>query len=477
MTPTRSDAFVFFGATGDLAYKQIFPALQALVRRDHFDLPIVGVAKSNWNLDQLKARAKESLEKHGSFDQAAYDKLCSRLAYIDGDYADATTFTKLRQALGNAERPLYYLAIPPSLFATVAEGLAKADCAKNARVVVEKPFGRDLASAQELNRTLHRFFPEEAIFRIDHYLGKEPVQNLIYFRFANPLIEAGWNNQHIESVQITMAETFGVKGRGKFYEEAGAIRDVVQNHMLEVIACLGMECPAANDHAARRDERGRLLKAVRTLKPSDVVRGQFRGYRDEPGVAPDSRVETFAAMCFHIDNDRWSGVPFYLRVGKCLPVTVTEVLVRFKQPPRPVLDETGPSPACYCRFRLTPEMVLALGTKAKKPGERMVGEQIELIARHQSPDEMAPYERLLGDAAHGDATLFAREDAVEEAWRVVDPIVKDPPQPFEYEPNTWGPPQAEQALSPEGGWSNPKGKESFGAAPQNNAGGKPSLSA
>jgi glucose-6-phosphate 1-dehydrogenase len=468
MTPTDSDAFVFFGATGDLAYKQIFPALQALVRRGHFDIAVIGVAKSGWNLDQLKSRAKESIEKHDSFDRTAYEKLCSRLAYIDGDYAEATTFGKLRQALRGAERPLYYLAIPPSLFATVAERLATADCVKNARVVVEKPFGRDLASAQELNRTLHRFFPEEAIFRIDHYLGKEPVQNLIYFRFANPLIEAGWNNQHIESVEITMAETFGVKGRGKFYEkgrgkfyeEAGAIRDVVQNHMLEVIACLGMECPAANDHAARRDERGRLLKAVRTLQPSDVVRGQFRGYRDEPGVAADSQVETFAALRFHIDNQRWSGVPFYLRVGKCLPVTVTEVLVRFKQPSRPVLDEMGPSPSCYCRFRLTPEMVLALGTKVKKPGERMVGEQIELVAHHQPPDEMQPYERLLGDAASGDATLFAREDAVEAAWRLVDPVVKDKTPPLEYEPNTWGPPQAERTLAPEGGWHNPKSNES-----------------
>jgi glucose-6-phosphate 1-dehydrogenase len=456
MTPSRSDAFVFFGATGDLAYKQVFPALQALIRRDHFDLPIVGVAKSNWDLDRLKARAKESLEKHGDFDQAAYDKLCSRLAYIDGDYADAATFTKLREALGDAERPLYYLAIPPSLFATVAAGLAKAGCVKNARVVVEKPFGRDLASAQELNRTLHRFFPEESIFRIDHYLGKEPVQNLIYFRFANPLIEADWDRHRIESVQITMAEDFGVAGRGKFYEEAGAIRDVVQNHMLEVIACLGMECPAANDHAARRDERGRLLKAMRTLQPSDVVRGQFRGYRNEPGVASDSHVETFAALRFHIDNERWSGVPFYVRVGKCLPVTVTEVLVRFKQPRRPVLDEAGPSPNCYCRFRLTPEMVLALGIKVKKPGERMVGESIELVAHHQPPDEMAPYERLLGDAAQGDATLFAREDSVEAAWRVVDPIVKDRTPPFEYEPGTWGPPQAERTLSPTGGWHNPE---------------------
>ena len=459
MTGTRSDALVFFGASGDLAYKQIFPALQALVRRGHLDMPVIGVAKSNWNLDQLKARAKDSLEKHGNFDPAAYAKLCSQLSYIDGDYNDPGTFAKLRKVLAAAKRPLYYLAIPPSMFATVAEGLAKADCVKNARVVVEKPFGRDLASAQALNRTLHRFFLENAIFRIDHYLGKEPVQNLIYFRFANPLIEAGWDNQHIESVQITMAESFGVAGRGKFYEEAGAIRDVVQNHMLQVIACLAEECPAGKDHEARRDERGRVLKAVRTLAPADVVRGQFRGYRREPGVAADSKVETFAALRFHIDNERWNGVPFYVRVGKCLPVTATEVLVRFKRRPRPVLDETDTAPDCYCRFRFSPEVVLALGTKVKKPGELMVGESVELVAHHQPADEMEPYERLLGDAANGDATLFAREDSVEAAWRVVDPILGDTAPPFEYEPNTWGPPEAERALTPAGGWHNPKAKE------------------
>jgi glucose-6-phosphate 1-dehydrogenase len=326
-------------------------------------------------------------------------------------------------------------------------------------VVVEKPFGRDLASAQELNRTLHRFFPEEAIFRIDHYLGKEPVQNLIYFRFANPLIEAGWDHQHIESVQITMAESFGVAGRGKFYEEAGAIRDVVQNHMLEVIACLAMECPAGKDHEARRDERGRLLKTVRTLDASDIVRGQFRSYRREPGVAPDSQVETFAALRFHIDNARWNGVPFYVRVGKFLPVTATEVLVRFKHPSRPVLDELDPPLANFYRFRLSPEMVIALGTEVKKPGELMVGKRIELIAHHQPPDAMEPYERLLGDAANGDATLFAREDSVEAAWRVVEPVLGNASPPFEYEPNTWGPPEVDRTLAPEGGWHNPKPEE------------------
>ncbi len=462
MTASRSDAFVFFGATGDLAYKQIFPALQAMIRRGHFDMPVIGVARSHWSLDQLKARAKESLEEHGDLNPAAYRKLCRLLSYIDGDYGDETTFAKLRAALGTAQRPLYYLAVPPSLFATVAEGLATSGGLQDARVVVEKPFGRDLASAQTLNRTLHRLLPEQAIFRIDHYLGKEPVQNLIYFRFANPLIEAGWDNQHIESVQITMAESFGVAGRGTFYDGVGAIRDVVQNHMLEVIACLAMECPAGKNHEARRDERGRLLRTVRTLDPSEVVRGQFRGYRREPGVAPDSQVETFAAIRFHIDNERWTGVPFYVRAGKCLPVTATEVLVRFKRPPRPVLDETVLTMDSYYRFRLGPEVLLALGTKVKKPGERMVGERIELVAHHRPPDEMEPYERLLGDAANGDATLFAREDSVEASWRVVDPILGNATPLFEYEPNTWGPSQVDPALAPGGGWHNPRSKEASG---------------
>jgi glucose-6-phosphate 1-dehydrogenase len=459
MTAPRSDALVLFGATGDLAHKKIFPALQAMIRRGHLDMPVVGVARSAWTLDQFKARVKDSLEKHGGLDPSAFAKLSSQLHYIDGEYGHPTTCGRLRQVLGGAKRPLFYLAIPPSLFATTVEGLAKSGCVKDARVVAEKPFGRDLASARELNRTLHAHFPEQAIFRIDHYLGKEPVQNLIYFRFANPLIEAGWSNQHVGSVQITMAESFGVAGRGKFYEEAGAIRDVVQNHMLQVIACLAEECPVGTDHEARRDERGRLLKAVRTLDPSDVVRGQFRGYRREPGVATDSQVETFAAIRFHIDNERWNGVPFFVRVGKCLPVTGTEVLVRLKRPLRPVLDELDPPLANYYRFRLNPEIVIALGTKGKKPGELMVGEPIELVACHHAPDEMGPYERLLGDAANGDASLFAREDSVEAAWRIVDPILGNATPLTEYEPNTWGPPEVERVLAPEGGWHNPMSKE------------------
>jgi glucose-6-phosphate 1-dehydrogenase len=456
MTVPRSDALVFFGATGDLAYKKIFPALQAMIRRSRLDMPIIGVAKSCWDLDQFKSRAKDSLEKHSTLDPTAFANLCDRLRYVDGDYGDPTTFVKLRQALANAQRPLHYLAIPPSLFATVVEGLTKAGCVTNARVVVEKPFGRDLASAKELNHTLHRFFPEQAIFRIDHYLGKEPVQNLIYFRFANPVVEASWNRTHIESVQITMAEKFGVEGRGKFYEEAGAIRDVVQNHMLQVIACLAMECPATGDEEDRRDERGRLLTAVRTLIPTDIIRGQFVGYRREPGVASDSKVETFAAARFYIDNDRWSNVPFYVRVGKCLPVTATEVLVRFKRLSRRVLDESGPPLANDYRFRLSPEMVIALGTNVKRAGERMTGERIELLAHHRPPDEMHPYERLLGDAADGDATLFAREDSVEASWRIVNPILGNATPLLNYEPNTWGPPELDRMLMPNGGWHNPQ---------------------
>jgi glucose-6-phosphate 1-dehydrogenase len=462
MIGARSDAIVFFGASGDLAFKKIFPALQAMVRRGHLDVPVIGVAKSGWDLEQLRARAQESVEKHGGLDPAAFSNLSSLLRYVDGDYREPPTYAQLRQLLAEAKRPLHYLAIPPSMFATVAEGLTQAGCAKDARVVVEKPFGRDLASARELNRTLHRFFPEEAIFRIDHYLGKEPVQNLLYFRFANPLIEAGWNKEHLESVQITMAERFGVQGRGKLYEEVGAIRDVVQNHMLEVIANLAMQRPAEQGREALRDERARLLCSVRTLDPSNVVRGQFRGYRQEPGVASNSQVETFAAVRFHIDSDRWADVPFCVRVGKCLPVSVTEVLVRFKRPPRPVLDETEPPLANYYRFRLSPEVVLALGTKVKRPGEGLVGERIELMAHHQKPDEMDPYERLLGDAAKGDATLFARQDTVEESWRVVDSVLGNMTPLYDYATGTWGPPDAERIVAPEGGWHNPKPTETQG---------------
>jgi glucose-6-phosphate 1-dehydrogenase len=454
VTAPRSEALVFFGATGDLADKQIFPALQAMIRHGRLDLPIVAVAKAGWNLEQLRARVRDSLAHHGGVDEAAFARLCARLSYIDGDYRDAATFTALRAALGKVQRSLHYLAIPPSMFTTVAEGLAKSGCAKDARVVIEKPFGHDLASARQLNATLHQFFPDEAIFRIDHYLGKEPVQNLIYFRFANPLFEATFNNRHVDSVQITMAENFGVRGRGRFYEEAGAIRDVLQNHLMKLVACLTMEAPSGRGHEATRDERATALAKVRSLAPTDVARGQFRGYRAEPGVAADSQVETFAAVRLLVDSPRWEGVPFYIRTGKCLPVTTTEVMVRFKRSAQPVLDDSDTGPGNYIRFRLSPEIVIALGTRAKQPGEAMTGTPIELVAVEAAGELMAPYERLLGDAAAGDATLFAREDAVETQWRIVDAILGNVTPVYPYDPNTWGPREAD-GLIPEGAWHNP----------------------
>jgi glucose-6-phosphate 1-dehydrogenase len=457
MSDSQSDAFVFFGATGDLAHKMVFPALQAMVRHGHLDMPVIGVANDGKDIAHLIARAKSSVEQNGGLDQAAFAKLGTLLRYVDGDYRDAGTFQRLRQALGKAQRPLHYLAIPPSMFATVAEGLARSHCTDGARVIVEKPFGRDLASAQDLNRTLHAHFEEKAIFRIDHYLGKEPVQNLLYFRSANALVQAGWSREHVESVQITMAEKFGVAGRGKLYEETGAIRDVVQNHMLALVASLASETPRSHGHEARRDERGELLRSVRTLDPSSVVRGQFRGYRQEPGVAADSTVETFAALRFDIDNDRWRGVPFFVRAGKSLPVTATEVLVRFKSATAPVLDEVGPLKPNYYRFQLSPDVVIAFGVSVKRPGLPMVGEAIELVAHHQPPDEMGPYERLLGDAASGDSSLFAREDSVEASWRVVDPILGNRVALHPYEPDTWGPPEVASQLTPAGGWHDPAG--------------------
>jgi glucose-6-phosphate 1-dehydrogenase len=449
----QSDALVFFGATGDLAYKKIFPSLQAMIKRGTLNVPVIGVAKAGWGLEQLQERARDSLEHHGGIDAAAFKKLTGLLRYIDGGYEELDTFKKLKTELGTAARPAHYLAIPPTLFGTVVEHLAAAGCAPaGSRVVVEKPFGRDLASARALNRILLKNFTEERIFRIDHYLGKSPVHNMLFFRFSNLLHEAVWNRQYIESIQLTMAEDFGVQGRGGFYDTAGTIRDVIQNHLFQVLSNLAMDAPARLDSESIRDDKVKVLKSVRALGPDDIVRGQFRGYRDEKGVAPNSQVETFAAVRLLIDSWRWQGVPFYIRSGKLLPVTCTEIVARLRRPPSILYDGSASN---YLRFRISPTTEAAVGLNVMGSQETGVGRSTELIAsRHPAADERDAYERVLSDALVGDRTLFAREDHVEEAWRIVDPVLDTATPVHTYEPGTWGPAEVAK-VTPPGGWQDP----------------------
>lgn len=459
MTALRSDALVLFGVTGDLAHKMIFPALYAMAKRGDLTVPVIGVASSQWNLAQLRKSVTDSIQQSGGIDnQSALSHLLSLLKYVSGDYNEPVTFTKIKKALGSAQNPAHYLAIPPSLFKTVIKGLGTSGLAANARVIVEKPFGRDLASARELNQVARSVFPEDSIFRIDHFLGKEAIMNILYFRFANSFLEPIWNRNYVSSVQITLSEKFGVEKRGSFYESAGCLRDVIQNHLFQVAALLAMEPPAYRGFGAVQSEKAKVFQAMRPLQPDDLVRGQYAGYRKEPNVAKNSDVETFCALRLFIDSWRWEGVPWYVRSGKCLAETSNEVLVEFKPPPQNLFADSGPTNgrANYLRFRISPSSAVALAARVKRAGKQFVGDQRELYLCEEQPGEETPYERLLGDAMAGDGALFTREDAVEAAWAVVEPVLETHHRVHSYEPGSWGPEAADQLIARDGfSWLQP----------------------